>query len=113
MEWTALFTDTLKLSPFVAALLFFLMKVWKSMEVKDQALMSTMKDNQAQQLLMQEKHITAQNNSADANRQLASAIGDLKDHLSDKLDEVKSTLPVRNGTIRRHPSTPESSSKPA
>ncbi|QIP15695.1 hypothetical protein G8759_25205 [Spirosoma aureum] len=107
MEWTALFTDVLKLSPFVAALLYFLMTVWNTMRATQDALFTSMKENQAQGLQMQEKHIMAQNNSADANRQLASAIGDLKDHLSDKLDEVKSTLPRNGSPVRRTPASVE------
>lgn len=109
-SWTNLFVEVLKLSPFVAALLYFLMTVWKTMQRKDDALMSTMKDHQASMLLIHEKSITAQNNSADsnrqladANRQLAGAIGEMKDHLSDKLDDIQGKLP-RNGSVRKaHP----------
>jgi arginine deiminase len=114
MEWTALFTEVLKLSPFAGSLLYFLFTVWNSMQKKDSALLETMKEHQASMLQMQKESITAQTNSADsnrllaesnrqqadANRQLAGAIVEMKDHLSDKLEDIDRKLP-RNGSPRK------------
>ncbi|GAB2571765.1 hypothetical protein [Spirosoma areae] len=112
MEFSNLFIRVLELSPFVAALLYFLFTVWNSMQKKDDALTATMKDHQAQQLQMQKESIMAQNNSADANRQIADAnrqlslaLGDFKDHISAKLEDIDARLP-RNGATRRLPTAP-------
>lgn len=116
MEWTTLFTDVLKLSPFVAALLFFLMTVWRKFEKKDDAMMTMMKDHQSTMIDMHEKSIQAQNNSADATRQqadsvrqqaesvqkLAGVVDGLKDHISEK---VQPHRPARNGVPRKLPIT--------
>lgn len=103
MEFTTLFTRILELSPFVATLFFFLFKVWNSMQKKDDALMTTMKEHQSSMFQMHEKSIVATNNAADATRQLAGAMGDFKEHISDKIDELK---PAKNGNIRRMPVSP-------
>lgn len=110
MEWAQLFTELLKLSPFVAALFLFLYTVWNYLQRKDAAFTETMKEHQTNMLQMQKESITAQFNSADstrqladANRQLAGAIVEMKDHLSDKLDDIQEKLP-RNGSVRKtHP----------
>ena len=110
MELTTLFMEILKLSPFVASLFYFLFKVWNTMQKKDDALMSVMKDHQTSMLTMQEKNIAAQNNSADASRSSAEAIrelkgviGDFKEQMSDKIDDLK---PARNANVRRMPVSP-------
>lgn len=103
MEFTTLFTRILELSPFVASLFYFLFKVWNWMQKKDEALMTVMKDHQTSMLIMQEKSIVATNNAADATRQLAGSMSDFKEHITDKIDELK---PGRNGSIRRLPTTP-------
>lgn len=103
MDFINLFTRILELSPFVATLFYFLYKVWEWMQKKDEALTATMKEHSVSMLQMQEKSIVAQNNQADATRQLAGVMTDFKEHISEKIDDLK---PARNGTVRRLPVTP-------
>ncbi len=97
--FSTLFVDVLKLSPFVGALLYFLFTVWNTMQKKDEALTTTMKEHSTAMIQMAEKNITALNNSADSNRQLSGSIDQLCVHLTDNHKEVMDEL--RNGkTIR-------------
>ena len=77
----SLFTRLIELSPFVAALFFFLTIVWKSLQKKDEAMMTIMKDNATSNLQMQKESIMAQNNSADAHRALSDSIDKMREHL--------------------------------
>lgn len=100
MEFSSLFMRVLELSPFVGALLYFLFTVWNSLQKTLEAMHQSNKDNQAVQLQMQKENLMAQNNSADANRLLASAITDMKESINDRFDEIK---PARNGSVRKMP----------
>ena len=106
MDFSNLFMRVLELSPFVATLFYFLFTVWNSMQKKDDALIEATKEHQASMLQMQKDSIMAQNNTADSNRQLADStrqlagvLGDFKEDISVKLDDMKSQLP-RNGARR-------------
>lgn len=102
MDFASLFTRILELSPFVASLFYFLYQVWTWMQKKDDALTTIQKEHSASMLQMQKENIIAQNNQADATRQLASVMTDFKEHISDRIDELK---PGRSGTVRRMPNS--------
>ena len=107
MNLTALFVELLKLSPFVAALFYFLITVWKSMNKKDELIMANQKEHSTQMLAYQEKAIMAQNNSADANRQLAGSIDKMRESQDDLRKDIKELkVAKRNGSPRPMPIHP-------
>jgi hypothetical protein len=101
MDYTAVIAEALKVSPFAGVLLYFLRTIWNTLTAKDAALADAMKAHQAEQLQTQRDSITAQNNSASANRELAGAVTALKDHLCETHDEVIKEIKEIPGRINR------------
>ncbi len=110
MDIAVLFQRLLELSPFVAALFYFLITVWKSMNKKDEALTANLKEHSAHMLQMQRESITAQNNNAEATRLLSASLDkfrvDVCDAQEEVLREVRDLRVGKNNTIRRPPNSP-------
>lgn len=79
------------------------------MQKKDEALTTATKEHQASMLLMQKESITATNNSADAQRQLAVALVEFKGEVKEELGEIKAGLKTRTN-VRRPPLVTDSKS---
>lgn len=92
MDYTLLFGELLKLSPFVATLFAFLWTIWRSMQKKDEALMSTMKENTTNMIILQKSSIEAQNNATAAHRELAGAIFNLKETIISNNQTVRADI---------------------
>lgn len=103
MDFIKMLESVFAVSPLAGVLLYFLRTVWLDQRKDRAESMAMMKEHNQTMFQMHEKSIMASKDSSDAIRQLGGSLGDFKEEIKDKIDELK---PGKNGKIRSLPITP-------